>query len=54
MQFTVIETSLHIYMFYHGVSINEFLFVVLQLLGCHGPLANRQPGQAFLNASVNE
>ncbi|XVF28636.1 hypothetical protein REPUB_Repub15cG0047000 [Reevesia pubescens] len=22
-----------------------------KLLGCHGPLANRQPGKAFINAS---
>ncbi|CAK8537761.1 unnamed protein product [Lathyrus sativus] len=25
-----------------------------KLLGCHGPLANRQPGRAFINASCNE
>jgi hypothetical protein len=31
--------------------IDKFL-VVLQLLGCHGPLANRQPGRAFIDAST--
>ncbi|KAI7740308.1 hypothetical protein M8C21_033520 [Ambrosia artemisiifolia] len=25
--------------------------IVLQLLGCHGPLANHQPGRAFLDAT---
>ncbi|CAL9118280.1 unnamed protein product [Musa textilis] len=25
-----------------------------KLLGCHGPLANRQPGKALLSASVAE
>ncbi|GAU41408.1 hypothetical protein TSUD_244930 [Trifolium subterraneum] len=25
-----------------------------KLLGCHGPLSNRQPGRAFINASCNE
>jgi hypothetical protein len=25
-------------------------FSILQLLGCHGPLARRQPGRAFLEA----
>jgi hypothetical protein len=25
-------------------------FSILQLLGCHGPLARRQPGRAFLDA----
>lgn len=28
-----------------------FILFVLQLLGCHGPLANRQPGRAFLEAA---
>jgi hypothetical protein len=27
-----------------------FFFSILQLLGCHGPLARRQPGRAFLDA----
>jgi hypothetical protein len=26
------------------------VFSILQLLGCHGPLARRQPGRAFLDA----
>lgn len=30
----------------------NFLFVILQLLGCHGPLANREPGRAFLDTAT--
>ncbi|RZR75671.1 hypothetical protein BHM03_00000150 [Ensete ventricosum] len=28
--------------------------LVVQLLGCHGPLANRRPGRAFLPAPMAE
>ncbi|RWV95152.1 hypothetical protein GW17_00042250 [Ensete ventricosum] len=28
--------------------------LVVQLLGCHGPLANRRPGKAFLPSAVAE
>ena len=27
-------------------------FLHLQLLGCHGPLAQRKPGQAFLDTAL--
>jgi len=28
----------------------KFCFVILQLFGCHGPLANHQSGRAFLSS----
>ncbi|MBA0664940.1 hypothetical protein Goklo_004875, partial [Gossypium klotzschianum] len=30
----------------------NFVIYNVQLLGCHGPLANRQPGRAFLHATA--
>jgi hypothetical protein len=33
-----------------GTQNQREFFSFLQLLGCHGPLARRQPGRAFLDA----
>ncbi|RWW34088.1 hypothetical protein GW17_00001178, partial [Ensete ventricosum] len=33
---------------------NSLISLVVQLLGCHGPLANRRPGRAFLPAPMAE
>ena len=30
--------------------LSHTYFVSMQLLGCHGPLAKRKPGQAFIDA----
>ena len=32
--------------------IKLMIMCFMQLLGCHGPLANRQPGRAFLSATA--
>ena len=38
---------------YPGVRVIKLMSMFfMQLLGCHGPLANRQPGRAFLPATA--
>ena len=35
-----------------NTSFLHFFFCSFQVLGCHGPLANREPGRAFLPATA--